>query len=128
MSKKGKKGKKGKKPAKSRGYKKASSDWVTQDSDAIRAQLPGEGEVFGIVLQILGASILLVKCIDGFTRQIRIPGKYRKRMWCRIGDLVIIMPLYGMKPDEKGELVHRFRKTQVQWLVTNKYVPSDFVS
>jgi translation initiation factor 1A len=121
----------GKKPTK--GGKKPkkgtqAGDWVTADSDAIRAQLPNEGEVFGIVIQILGASILLVKCLDGFTRQIRIPGKYRKRLWCRVGDVVIIMPLYGMNPDEKGELVHRFRRNEVQWLINNNHIPEDFVS
>ena len=105
-----------------------ATDWVTADSDAIRAQLPDEGELFGIVIQILGAGILLVKCIDGFTRQIRIPGKYRKRLWCRVGDVVIIMPFYGMNPEEKGELVHRFRKNEVQWLINNGHIPEDFVT
>ena len=104
-----------------------AKDWVTADSDAIRAQLPKEGEIFGIVIQILGASILLVKCLDGFTRQIRIPGKYRKRLWCRVGDIVIILPFYGMNPDEKGELVHRFRKNEVRWLINNGHIPEDFV-
>ena len=123
MSKKKKKPTKGKKKP----HRSTYSGWVTADSDAIRAQLPKRGEFFGIVLQILGASILLVKCLDGFTRQIRIPGKYRKRMWCRVGDVVIIMPLYGMNPDEKGELVHRFRKNEVRWLINNKHIPEDFV-
>ena len=118
----------GRKPAKKPKKGTRGTDWVTANSDAIRAQLPGEGEHFGIVIQILGASILLVKCIDGFTRQIRIPGKYRKRLWCRVGDLVIIMPFYGMNPDEKGELVHRFRRNEVQWLINNKHVPEDFVN
>jgi translation initiation factor 1A len=118
----------GRKPAKKPKKGTRATDWVTANSDAIRAQLPGEGEYFGIVIQILGASILLVKCIDGFTRQIRIPGKYRKRLWCRVGDLVIIMPFYGMNPDEKGELVHRFRRNEVQWLINNGHVPEDFVN
>jgi len=123
LSKKKKKPTKGKKKP----YKRTDSSWVTADSDTIRAQLPKEGEFFGIVIQMLGASILLVKCLDGFTRQIRIPGKYRKRMWCRVGDVVIIMPLYGMNPDEKGELVHRFRKNEVRWLINNKHIPEEFV-
>ncbi|MBY9000424.1 MAG: translation initiation factor eIF-1A [Candidatus Heimdallarchaeota archaeon] len=121
MSKRKKPTKKKKKP-----YKKTGTDWVTTDSDAIRARLPKEGEFFGVVLQILGASILLVKCLDGFTRQIRIPGKYRKRLWCRVGDVVIIMPLYGMNPDEKGELVHRFRKNEVRWLLNNNHIPEEY--
>lgn len=107
---------------------KSSQDWVTAESDAIRARLPQEGEVLGVVLQILGAGFLLVKCTDGFTRQVRIPGKYRKRLWCRVGDIVIVMPLFGMNPDEKGELVHRFKKNEANWLVENGYLPEEFLT
>jgi len=32
-----------------------------------------------------------------------------------------------MNPDEKGELVHRFRRNEVQWLINNKHIPDDFV-
>jgi len=113
-------------PGKRRGS--STPSWVTQDSETVRAQLPEEGQLFGIVVQILGASILLVNCVDGNMRQIRIPGRFRKRMWCRIGDLIILEPLYGMNPEEKGELVHRFRKNEVRWLVDNGYVSEDFAS
>ena len=126
MTSSSKKSQKDKRKSKSR--TKTGEEWLTADSDAIRARLPEEGEVFGVVLQILGAGFLLVKCLDGYTRQVRIPGKYRKRLWCRVGDVVIIMPLYGMKPEEKGELVHRFRKNEVRWLIDNGYIPEDFVS
>jgi len=108
--------------------KSKSGAWEVESSDAIRARLPEEGEVFGVVVQILGAGILLVRCLDGNTRQVRIPGKYRKRMWCRIGDLIVVMPLYGMNPDEKGELVYRYKNNEVSWLIKNGYVPEDFVS
>lgn len=49
-------------------------------------------------------------------------------MWCRIGDLIVVMPLYGMNPDEKGELVYRYKNNEVSWLIKNGYVPEDFVS
>ncbi len=108
---------------------KGSDDWVSEYSDAIRAKLPGEGEIFGVVVQILGAGYLLVNCLDGNLRKIRIPGRFRKRMWCRVGDLVIVMPNYGMShPEERGELVHRFRRNEVRWLVNQGYVPEDFVN
>jgi len=120
--------KKSKDNKKSKSRHRTNQDWVTAESDAIRARLPQEGEILGVVLQILGAGFLLVKCLDGFTRQVRIPGKYRKRLWCRVGDVVIVMPLYGMNPDEKGELVHRFKKNEAHWLVENGYLPEDFLS
>ena len=44
-----------------------------------------------------------------------------------MGDVVIVMPFYGMNPEEKGELVHRFRKNEVRWLINNNHIPEDFV-
>ncbi|MHA1303362.1 MAG: translation initiation factor eIF-1A [Candidatus Heimdallarchaeaceae archaeon] len=111
-----------------RSKKSKGRGWEEETSDAIRARLPGEGEVFGVVMQILGAGILLVRCLDGNMRQVRIPGKFRKRMWCRMGDLIVVMPLYGMNPDEKGELVYRYKTNEVSWLIKNGYVPEDFVN
>ncbi|RLI70480.1 translation initiation factor IF-1A, partial [Candidatus Heimdallarchaeota archaeon] len=60
----------------------------------IRVRLPKEGEVLGIVTQILGADRIKVRCTDGKTRTVRIPGKHRKRLWIRQNDVVSVMPWY----------------------------------
>ncbi len=126
MNKKNKKTSRGNKGRSTKRSK--AKGWEEETSETIRARLPNEGEVFGVVVQILGAAILLVRCLDGHMRQVRIPGKFRKRMWCRIGDLIVVMPLYGMNPDKKGELVYRYKTNEVSWLVKNNYVPEDFLS
>ncbi len=95
------------------------------ESGEFRVPLPPKDEQFGIVIQLLGASTLLVKCQDGLTRQVRIPGKFRKRMWCRVSDLVTIKPWYGMKPDEKADLTNRFRQNQVEWLMRHDHLPEE---
>ena len=90
-----------------------------------RVPLPGEDELYGVVIQLLGASMLLVKCQDGKTRRVRIPGKLRKRMWCKVGDVVTVRPWYGMNPDEKADLTNRFRQNQVDWLIRNNLLPEE---
>lgn len=50
----------------------------------------GEEQVYGKVIKKLGGNILLVECTDGITRQGIIPGKYRKRVWFNIEDIVLI--------------------------------------
>lgn len=98
---------------------------TTQAEGEFRVPLPAEDEMFGVVIQLLGASTLLVKCEDGLTRQVRIPGKHRKRMWCRVGDVITLRPWYGMKPDEKADLTNRYRQNQVDWLIRNNKLPEE---
>ena len=78
-------------------------------------RLPKEDEVFGIVESSMGSDHMKVRCEDGNKRTARIPGKLRKRVWIREGDLVIIEP-WEVQSDEKGDIVYRYTQTQVGWL------------
>ena len=73
-----------------------------------------ELEQFGIVIQMMGANQIMVLCEDGKERNIRIPGKMRKRVWTRENDVVIVR-LWDFQPI-KGDLVWRYMGTQVEWL------------
>ncbi len=97
------------------------------EEGVLRVRLPEEGEVLGQVVQILGGGILLVRCLDGQTRKVRIPGKYRKRMWTRVGDIVSVMPEYGMREEEWGTLAHRYKNNEATWLEKNGYIPKEFL-
>ncbi|NPA71126.1 MAG: translation initiation factor IF-1A, partial [Crenarchaeota archaeon] len=44
------------------------------------------------VLELLGDDRVRVICPDGKIRIARIPGKYRRKLWLRVGDYVIIVP------------------------------------
>ena len=50
------------------------------------------GEIFGIVVDILGGDRMRVFCEDSKHRIGRIRGKIKKRVWIRRGDLVIVNP------------------------------------
>ena len=90
-----------------------------------RVRMPrrNEGEMFGIADQLLGASRIKVMCADGKSRMARIPGKMKKRMWIREGDLVIIRPWKFQ--DEKSDVVWRYTKTQASYLSRRKSLPKE---
>ncbi len=61
-----------------------------QGQEVIRVRFPKGNEVIGLLEQRLGSSRNNVKCLDGKTRICRIPGRLRKRLWVRPGDLVLV--------------------------------------
>jgi len=80
-----------------------------------RIKLPRGKETFGILEQRLGASRTRVRCLDGKTRICRIPGRLKRRLWVRQGDLVIVEP-WEFGGDEKCDILWKYNQTQVVWL------------
>jgi len=89
----------------------------------VRVRLPRkkDREIFGIADQLLGASRIKIMCADGKARMGRIPGKIKKRMWIREGDLVIVQPWEFQ--DEKANILYRYTKTQAMYLSRKKMIP-----
>ncbi len=86
-----------------------------------RVRLPREGQVLGIVDQRLGASRMRVKCLDGKTRICRIPGRLKRRLWVREGDLLLIEK-WEFEADAKGDVLFKYRVSQVDWLKRKGYL------
>jgi translation initiation factor 1A len=86
----------------------------------VRLPRKNENEILGIVEAMLGANRVRVRCLDGKTRMGRIPGKMKKRVWLRIGDVIIIKPWSFQ--DDKGDIVWRYQGSQVEWLKKNGYL------
>jgi len=74
-----------------------------------------EGEIYGRITEMLGGDRLRVDCVDGNDRMIRIPGKLKKKVWVRVGDIVIIIP-WEVQSDQKGDLKWRYTRAQVDLL------------
>ena len=91
--------------------------------EVVRVRLPSnrEGEIFGVADQLLGASRIRVMCADGKSRLGRIPGKLKKRMWIREGDLLIVNPWDFQ--DEKCDIRHRYTKTESTYLSRRGMIP-----
>ncbi len=81
----------------------------------VRVPNPDEGEMFGIIIQMLGYDRVRVRCEDGNIRVGRIPGRMKKRVWMRIGDTVLIVP-WDFQEDQKCDVVHRYRGNELDWL------------
>ncbi|MGC9059137.1 MAG: translation initiation factor eIF-1A, partial [Candidatus Aenigmatarchaeota archaeon] len=70
---------------------------------------------------MVGGDRMKVSCDDGKERICRIPGKLRKRVWIREGDLVLILP-WKIQGDKRGDVVFRYTPTQANWLKKNGYI------
>lgn len=86
-----------------------------------RIKTPRGNQSFGIIDQRLAASRLRVKCLDGKTRICRIPGRLKRRLWVRENDIVIVEP-WEFSGDEKGDIIFKYSKSQVQFLKNKGYL------
>lgn len=93
------------------------------DEEVVRVRTPRskDGEILGIADQLLGASRIRVMCADGKSRLGRIPGKLKKRMWIREGDLVVVK--VWQFQDEKCDIRHRYTKTEASYMSRRGLVP-----
>ncbi len=56
-----------------------------------------------------------VRCMDGRTRICRIPGRLKRRLWVREGDILLIEP-WELGGNEKGDVIFKYRPIQVDLL------------
>lgn len=88
---------------------------IEEPTEVREVPLPGPGEVLGVVIQMLGGDKVRVKCVDGHTRLCRIPGKMRKRIWIKEGDIVVVAP-WDWQFETRGDVTWRYTKAQARWL------------
>jgi len=96
-------------------------EYEQEQAEIARIRIPKQGEVLGLAVQMLGAGRIRVESEDGLTRICRIPGKLRKRVWIRLGDLVMIAP-WKVQSDERADIIWRYTSTQTNWLRKKGYV------
>lgn len=82
--------------------------------------LPGEGQVLGVALKMLGLDRIIVNCDDGKQRTCRIVGKLKRRVWIREGDIVLVSP-WEFDP-KRGDIVWRYTRNQTDWLRRKGYL------
>jgi translation initiation factor 1A len=68
--------------------------------------MPNKDEMFAIVTDMQGYGRVRLRCNDGKERMGRIPGRMRKRIWIREGDIVLIEPWDWQ--DEKADISWRY--------------------
>lgn len=87
---------------------------VLSEGELKEMVLPGDGQVLGIVTQMLGYDRLVVKCVDGHERLCRIRGKMKRRVWIKSGDTVLVAPWDFQQ--SRGDIIWRYTDSQTGWL------------
>lgn len=88
-----------------------------------RAPLPRGEEVIGIIEQRLGGNKMMVNCLDGKNRNCRVPGRLKRKLWLRPGDVVIIQPWELDK--DKGDVILKYKPNQIEWLKKKGYLETE---
>lgn len=93
----------------------------TEQEEILRVRLPRGNESIGILEQRVGSSRTIVKCMDGKTRNCRIPGRLKRKLWVREGDIVLVEP-WEFGGDEKGDIIFKYKPAQVAFLRRNGHL------
>lgn len=88
-----------------------------------RAPLPKGEEIIGIVEQRLGGNKMFVNCLDGVTRNCRVPGRLKRKLWLRPGDVVIAEPWEFDK--NKADIILKYKPNQIEWLKRQGYLKTE---
>ncbi|MBS7633351.1 translation initiation factor eIF-1A [Candidatus Bathyarchaeota archaeon] len=94
---------------------------VLSEGELSELVLPSQGEVLGVATKLLGFDRVLVKCQDGNERLCRIRGKMKRRVWIRVGDVVLVSP-WDFQSDKRGDLTWRYTKAQAEELRRKGYL------
>ena len=89
-------------------------------------KLPRGDMQYAVVREMSGGSRMSALCEDGNNRMVRIPGKLKRRMWCRPNDLILIKP-WPIQGDIKADLVYRYLPAERSWLYRRDMVPEELV-
>lgn len=94
---------------------------IVNEEDMGRIPVPAANDVLGIAVKLLGFDRIMVKCQDGHERLCRIRGKMKRRVWIRLGDIVLVSP-WDFQSDVRGDICGRYRKNQTAWLRSKGYL------
>ncbi len=92
-------------------------DSVSETGESVRVRTPDRenGEMFGIIVQMLGFDRVRVRCEDGEVRIGRIPGRLKKRVWMKVNDMVLVVP-WDFQSGSRCDVVWRYRTNEIDWL------------
>lgn len=83
--------------------------------------LPVANDMLDIATRLLGFDRVLMKCQDGHERLCRLRGKMKRRVWIRIGGVVLVSP-WDFQSHKRGDVIWRYKKSQAEWLRKNGYL------
>ncbi len=110
-----------------KGKPRSGSSYEVPEVTRVKMPYRSSGEMWARIVEIYGQERMEVFCEDGKRRIGRIRGKIKKRVWIRIGDLVIINP-WDFETQIKGqrgkcEISWRYLRHEIAWLERNNKLP-----
>ena len=79
-----------------------------------RVKLPRNKELLGVIVQRLGGNRMDVLSSDGKTRNCRVPGRFKRVLWLRPKDIVLIEP--WPDDDSKGDVIFKYTSSGINQL------------
>ncbi|NCN87176.1 translation initiation factor eIF-1A [archaeon] len=104
-------------------FKKNYNNNQEEEPKIMRAPLPKGREVIGIIEQRYGGNKMQVNCVDGKERIGRVPGRLKRHLWLRPGDVIVIEP--WELDDAKGDILLKYKPNQVAWLKNNGHLETE---
>ena len=89
----------------------------------IRVKLPRDKEVIGIIEQRLGGNKMMVNCTDKVSRNCRVPGRLKRKLWLRPGDVVIVNPWEF--DEKKADVLFKYNHSAISWLRKKGYLKTE---
>lgn len=84
-----------------------------------------EGQEYAQCIKLLGSGRMSVHCFDGKDRLAKIRGKFKRRVWVNIGDVVLIQKREMEHEDNKCDVIHVFYYDEVKKLKNFGELPKD---
>ena len=81
----------------------------------VRVRYPRGKEIIGIITQRVGGSRMIVSCMDGKQRNCRVPGRFKRDLWLREGDVILIEP-WEFEGDTRADIIFKYTKAEAEKL------------
>lgn len=101
--------------------KDRKKDNEDNEQKVTRAPLPKETNVIGKIEQRHGGNKMKVNCTDGKERNCRVPGRLKRKLWLRPGNVVIVEP-WELESETRGDIILKYNPTQAKWLKDQGYL------
>lgn len=94
---------------------------MEKGEEVIRVRIPEEKEILGTIVARIGATRFIVACADGRERMCRVPGRLKRDVWVKEGDVVLVVP-WPVEGEKKGDIVWRYKPIEADWLRQRGYL------
>lgn len=90
---------------------KNKKNHIPETPVVVRVRLPRGKEIIGVITQRVGGSRMLISCMDGKERNCRVPGRFKRALWLREGDVVLVEP-WEFDGDSRADIVFKYSKIE----------------